>query len=49
LSTPQHARTALEIGVAFHLSHRQAGACIGFPVAELDYTIQDPWGRSASS
>ena len=45
LSTPRHARTALEIGVAFHLSHQQGGARIPFPVADLDYTIQDPWGR----
>ena len=45
LSTPRHARTALEIGVAFHLSHHRGGARIPFPVTELDFTIEDPWGR----
>ena len=49
LSTPRHARTALEIGVAFHLSHAQNGARIPFPLANLDYTIQDPWGRDPSA
>ena len=49
LSTPQHARTALEIGVAFHLSHAQGGARIPFPVADLDYTVEDPWGREPSA
>ena len=49
LSTPRHARTALEIGVAFHLSHQRAGARIPFPVTDLDYTIQDPWGRDSTA
>jgi predicted dehydrogenase len=46
LSTPRHARTALEIGVAFHLSHQRGGVRVTVPVAETDYTIQDPWGRN---
>ena len=49
LSTPRHARTALEIGVAFHLSHQQDGARVPFPVTDLGYTIQDPWGRNPES
>ena len=49
LSSPRHARTALEIGVAFHLSHAQGGARIPFPVTQLDYVIEDPWGRDPSA
>lgn len=48
LSTSRHARTALEIGVAFHLSHAQNGARIPFPITNLDYVIEDPWGREPS-
>jgi predicted dehydrogenase len=38
-------RANLEIAVAFHLSHR-ANAPVQLPVADLDYVIDDPWGRS---
>jgi predicted dehydrogenase len=38
------ARADLEIAVAFHLSHRSR-APVTLPIAELDYVIEDPWGR----
>ncbi|HEU5318466.1 MAG TPA: Gfo/Idh/MocA family oxidoreductase [Chloroflexota bacterium] len=49
LSSPTDARTDLEIAVAFHLSHQQNGARIPFPVTQLDYTVEDPWGRAPSA
>ncbi|MGH2404928.1 MAG: Gfo/Idh/MocA family protein [bacterium] len=45
-SDDMDARGDLEIAVAFHLSHR-AGAPVRLPVAELDYVIEDPWGRDS--
>lgn len=38
-------RKNLEIAVAFHLSDR-ANAPVQLPIADLDYVIADPWGRS---
>lgn len=38
------ARADLEIAVALHLSHR-SGERIHFPLSDLDYVIEDPWGR----
>jgi predicted dehydrogenase len=46
LSSPVDARADLEIAVAFHLADRTAGR-VQIPVTDLDYTIQDPWGRNA--
>jgi predicted dehydrogenase len=43
-SVPEDARIDLEIAVAFHLSHRR-GERITLPVKDLDYVIEDPWGR----
>lgn len=48
-SSPQDARTDLEIAVAFHLSHQQNGARVPFPLSQLDYTVEDPWGRAPSA
>jgi predicted dehydrogenase len=51
LSTPRHARTALEIAVAFHLSDHQDGARIPLPLTAAGQThvIQDPWGRDPTT
>jgi predicted dehydrogenase len=38
-------RANLEIAVAFHLSDR-ANAPVQLPVTDLDYVVDDPWGRS---
>jgi predicted dehydrogenase len=48
-SSAADARAALEIAVAFHLSDRAGGARIPLPVRELEYTIQDPWGRAPTA
>jgi hypothetical protein len=45
-STAADARVDLEIAVAFHFADRSGGR-VPFPVADTDYTIRDPWGRSA--
>jgi predicted dehydrogenase len=38
-------RANLELAVAFHLSDR-ADAPVQLPVTDLDYVVEDPWGRS---
>ena len=38
-------RANLEIAVAFHLSDR-ANAPVRLPVSDLDFAVNDPWGRS---
>jgi len=40
------ARADLEIAVALHLSHR-TGERVRLPVEDLDYVIEDPWGRDS--
>jgi predicted dehydrogenase len=45
LSDPDDGRRDLEIAVAFHLSSA-ARAPIRLPVGDLDYVIDDPWGRA---
>lgn len=45
-STLRDGRANLEIAVAFHLSHR-ANARVSLPVSDLDYAVEDPWGRCA--
>jgi predicted dehydrogenase len=40
------ARADLELSVAFHLADR-SGQVVSLPVTELDYTINDSWGRHA--
>lgn len=44
-STLRDGRANLEIAVAFHLSHR-SNAPVALPVTDLDYAVEDPWGRS---
>ena len=39
-------RADLELAVAFHLADRDGGV-VHLPVTELDYTIEDRWGRTA--
>jgi predicted dehydrogenase len=41
----QDSRADLELAVAWHESSRQS-APIRLPVTDLDYVIEDPWGRS---
>jgi hypothetical protein len=48
-SSAADARAALEVAVAFHLSHRAGGARIPLPVDERGYTIDDPWGRAPTA
>jgi predicted dehydrogenase len=43
-SSATDARADLEIAVAFVLSHH-SGRRVVLPVADLDLTIEDPWGR----
>jgi predicted dehydrogenase len=38
-------RADLELAVAWHLSS-QRGAPVNLPVTELEYVIEDPWGRT---
>jgi predicted dehydrogenase len=38
-------RAAVELAVAFHLSNR-TNAPVTLPVSDLDFEIEDPWGRS---
>jgi predicted dehydrogenase len=38
-------RANLELAVAFHLSDK-TNAPVQLPVTELDYAVEDPWGRS---
>jgi predicted dehydrogenase len=38
-------RANLELAVAFHLSDK-ADAPVQLPVTDLDYMVEDPWGRS---
>jgi len=45
LSTAADARRDLEIAIAFHLSSAKK-APLRLPVADLDYVIDDPWGRA---
>ena len=40
------ARADLGIAVALHLSHR-SGERVRLPVEDLDYVIEDPWGRDS--
>lgn len=39
------ARADLELAVAFHLADRTGGR-IDLPVRDVDYVIEDPWGRA---
>jgi hypothetical protein len=43
-SSAVDARADLEIAVAFHLSHRSGGR-VPLPVSDVDYVIEDTWGR----
>ena len=42
------ARADLEIAVAFHLADRSGGR-VAFPVTDLGYVIEDPWGRAPTA